>query len=215
MRLYVVVLWFFSISSAVADIGVDVLQKVQTCLACHRNDGNSLNEGWPNLAGQHAKYLEKQLLDYKSKKRSSPMMEPIASGLSADDIKQIARYFSSLKNSTPKNETKNETKNEPNNDMKNAESLSVGETLYRLGDFKKGIAACSACHSPTGLGNSSAGFPSLMSQPSAYTVAQLQAFKNKTRHNDMNDIMQDISHHMTQEDMLAVASYIQHLDNLS
>lgn len=62
-----------------------------------------------------------------------------------------------------------------------------------------------------GSGNAQAGFPLLSGQHAAYTIMQLQAFKDGKRTNDLNQIMQDISSKMSPEDMEAVAYYIQGL----
>ena len=49
--------------------------KAQTCAACHGADGNSINPEWPNLAGQHASYVSKQLADFKAgEMRTDPVM---------------------------------------------------------------------------------------------------------------------------------------------
>lgn len=64
------------------------------CIACHGMSGITVNELWPNLAGQNKKYLEKQLLDFKSGKRTSPIMQVIASELNEQQIKDVAEYFS-------------------------------------------------------------------------------------------------------------------------
>ena len=39
--------------------------KAATCVACHGNNGNAIIAQYPNLAGQHADYIVKQLADYK------------------------------------------------------------------------------------------------------------------------------------------------------
>lgn len=89
--------------------------------------------------------------------------------------------------------------------------LKHGEQIYRGGDFAKGITACITCHGPKGTGNIQAGFPMLSGQHAAYTLQQLKAFKDGQRKNDLNHIMQDISARMSQDDMEAVAHYIEDL----
>ena len=61
------------------DLGAGDAEAGQTksaaCVGCHGPDGNSpANPLWPKLAGQHAKYIEKQLLDFKSGARNDPTM---------------------------------------------------------------------------------------------------------------------------------------------
>lgn len=174
-----------------------VPNKAKECIACHGQEGNSTNPLWPNIAGQHASYLQKQLLDFKQgTKRNTPLMTAIVAGLSNEDIDQLSQYYATLPlatNTVP------------------SQYLKRGEQLYRGGDFTKRITACIACHGPKGEGNAQAKFPLLSGQHAPYTIAQLQAFKNKTRQNDLNTIMHDISARMDEEDMTAVAYYIQGL----
>jgi cytochrome c553 len=71
-------------------------QKAQTCAVCHGANGKSANELWPNLAGQRAAYLAKQLKAFRSGTRTDPMMSPMAKPLTDADIENLAAYFSSL-----------------------------------------------------------------------------------------------------------------------
>lgn len=168
-------------------------EKASTCVACHGQAGVSVNPQWPNLAGQHAPYLLKQLEDYKKgESRKNAVMAPIVAALSTKDMAELAEFYASLpvpESATPK------------------AYLKRGEALYRGGDFKKHITACIACHGPRGLGNAEANFPVLSGQQPLYTLQQLQAFKSKQRRNDLNNIMQDISARMSEDDMKAVAYY--------
>ncbi len=169
-------------------------EKSVVCAACHGPKGVSSNPIWPNLAGQHASYLVKQLQNFQQKKgRDDPTMAPMVANLNEQDMEDLAAFYSSLPipaGSTPK------------------KYVTRGEQLYRGGDFKAHITACIACHGPRGTGNAQAGFPSLSGQPAAYTINQLQAFKDNKRTNDINSIMHDISVRMSPDDMEAVANYI-------
>lgn len=71
--------------------------KSAVCMACHGADGNSPQPLWPNLAGQHAPYLVKQLKAFKSGERKDPMMSPMAMPLSEQDMENLAAYFSTQK----------------------------------------------------------------------------------------------------------------------
>ena len=169
-------------------------EKSIVCAACHGQEGLSINPLWPNLAGQHAGYLVKQLNDFKNNiTRSAPTMLPMVANLNEQDMEDLALFYESLPTHsgvTPK------------------KYLNRGEQLYRGGDFSKHITACIACHGPKGTGNSEAGFPNLSGQNAQYTILQLQNFKDGLRKNDINSIMRDISSRMSKEDMEAVANYI-------
>ena len=64
------------------------------CAACHGANGVSVSDTIPNLAGQKAAYIENQLKALKDGSRKNPVMGAIASQLSADDIANVAAYFS-------------------------------------------------------------------------------------------------------------------------
>lgn len=64
------------------------------CAACHGPNGNSTNPLFPVLAGQHAAYLKKQLLDFQSGARKDPTMSAMAKPLTKAQIEEIAKYFS-------------------------------------------------------------------------------------------------------------------------
>ncbi len=191
-----VLITFSSILHASGDAAAGQ-QKSMICAACHGAKGISTVAIWPNLAGQHASYLVKQLKAFKAgKDRSNPSMAPMVANLSEQDMEDLAAYFASqppAEGRTPK------------------KYLKRGEQLYRGGDFAKHITACIACHGPDGRGNAQAGFPLLSGQHADYLVMQLKAFKKKMRKNDLNAIMHDISSQMSDADMKAVAHYIQGL----
>ena len=171
-------------------------QKAATCAVCHGPDGNSDNPTWPNLAGQHAEYTRKQLEDYRSGHRKNDQMAPMAMGLSDQDIADLAAYYASL---------------EPRTGQARPEYLDAGERLYRAGDAAMGLAACMACHGPTGVGNPAANYPRINAQHAEYTELQLKAFKAEERANDRNAIMRDIAGRMSNDSIEAVADYLQGL----
>jgi len=70
--------------------------KAATCAACHGAEGISGTDIWPNLAGQKAGYLIKSMKAFRDGDRKDPMMSPMATPLSDDDIANLAAYFSSL-----------------------------------------------------------------------------------------------------------------------
>jgi cytochrome c553 len=71
--------------------------KSATCVACHGANGVSNNDLWPNLAGQKAGYLAKQMRDFRDGKRNDPLMSAMAKPLSDADIDNLAAYYASLK----------------------------------------------------------------------------------------------------------------------
>ncbi|MCC7547554.1 MAG: cytochrome c4 [Burkholderiales bacterium] len=166
------------------------------CAACHGTDGNGPLPANPVLAGQHREYITKQLRDYKAGGRQNAIMNGIAAGLSEQDMRDVAAYYQAQK---PHQGTAHDAK------------LTIaGQKLYRGGDSGDSIAACSGCHSPSGAGIP-AQYPRLKGQHADYTIAQLKAFRAGERANDENGMMRGVAARMTDQDIAAVAQYVQGL----
>ena len=166
-----------------------------SCAACHGADGNSTNPEWPKLAGQGEAYLIKQLTEYRSGKRKNAVMNGMAAGIKSDeDVTHIAAYYASIKTTTGK--------------ASKQELIVEGEAIYRGGIVESGVAACAACHGPTGSGNPAAKFPKVSSQHAKYSVMQLQMFKSGERNNDTGKMMRNMAKKMSDAQMEAVAEYM-------
>jgi cytochrome c553 len=172
--------------------------KANPCVACHGVNGNSANPEWPSLAGQSASYIIKQLKAYKIGERQNPLMTPMAQPLSDDDMEDLAAYYSK--------QTRTGLEAEPS-------KVAEGRRLYRGGDPVAGIAACTACHGPNGLGMAAAGYPSLQGQHATYVAAQLKAYRSGTRKTDQpqNQMMRNVANRLTDAQIDAVAAYVQGL----
>lgn len=73
--------------------------KAAVCAACHGKNGIAAIPGYPNLAGQNEQYLVAALKAYKNKQRSggqSAVMQGQATGLSDEDIANLAAYYASM-----------------------------------------------------------------------------------------------------------------------
>jgi len=72
------------------------LEKSQSCQACHGKDGNlAVTPDTPKLGGQHAGYLVYALKQYRSGERQNAQMQGFASGLSDQDIADLAAWYAS------------------------------------------------------------------------------------------------------------------------
>ena len=136
--------------------------KAATCAACHGADGNSAAPTFPNLAGQGAKYLLKQMQDIRDGARPVPTMAGQVDNMSDQDLADIAAFYASQPRAVGQT---------------NPDLLELGEKVYRSGVAGRNVAACTACHSPTGVGNAPAGFPALAGQHAEYIAAQLRAYR--------------------------------------
>ncbi len=170
--------------------------KAVVCAGCHGPDGNSFNPLWPKLAGLSASYLTKQINDFKAGTRSDPIMGAQAASISDADLVNLAAYFSSQKRSTGTTA---------------ADQAELGGKIYRAGNSATGVAACMACHGPTGAGNIGAGFPGLAGQQALYVAKALKDFRSGARTNDVNSMMRGVTANMTDAEITAVAEFVQGL----
>ncbi|MCB5188378.1 cytochrome c4 [Methylobacillus caricis] len=168
----------------------------QICGSCHGADGNSMVPMFPKIAGQHPEYLEKQLKNIKANVRMSPVMMGIVATLSDEDMAAVSQYFSQQ---APKVGAA----------AGNAAG-SVGEKIYQGGIPGSGVPACASCHGTNGQGLAP-GFPRLAGQHATYTDTQVKAFRDGQRKNDAAKMMRMVSAKMTDDDIAAVAAYIQGL----
>lgn len=166
------------------------------CIACHGPGGNSLNPMWPKLAGQHPNYIVKQLELFKAGERKDPMMAPMAVALDDKARADLAAYFSSQKRS---------------DGVAAEDQVELGGKIYRGGNKASGVAACMACHGPTGAGNPAANFPNLAGQQAIYVAKALKDFRSGARATDPNMMMRGVAKNMTDAEITAVSQFIQGL----
>ena len=169
------------------------------CAACHGADGNSMVPNWPKLAGQHEQYLVRQISLIQSGARMVPEMMAIVPGLSAQDIADLAAYYAAQ---TLVGGVADESKAE------------LGERIFRAGSAESGVPACMACHGPAGEGNPLAGYPALAGQQAVYTANMLNRFRageNWGEEDAASQVMNGAAAELTDDEIDAVASYIQGL----
>ncbi len=165
----------------------------QVCAACHGADGNSPMPANPHLAAQHARYIVKQLDNFKSGARQSAIMAGMVATLTPEDMKALGAYYAQQKLRPAQ--------------AKDEALAREGERIYRGGIASKAVPACAACHAPNGAGIP-APYPRLGGQYAEYTAAQLKAFRSGERANDPEGMMRAIAARMTDREIQAVAEYI-------
>ncbi|MDX1498620.1 MAG: c-type cytochrome [Woeseiaceae bacterium] len=172
--------------------------KSVTCAACHGQAGNSANPQWPNLAGQNARYLVEQLNAFKDGLRVNALMSSQATMLTDEDMRNLAVYYESLP--------------APVAAVANPKTVAKAEAIYRGGRESADIPACLACHGPAGRGNAAAGYPALNGQHAAYTAKTLRDYATRARKSGGKTlVMQQIADRLTEDEIDALASYVQGL----
>ena len=174
-------------------------QLVDSCAACHGVDGNSISTDWPKLSGQNQRYLYEQLKYFRDGSRMNALMmsvTPYLQTLTDEDLKDIAAFYSKY------NSTVGQAKNDK-------EMLELGTQLYRFGNIKKQIPACTSCHAVYGQGNSLAGYPAVAGQQIGYLTSTLKAYRSKERNaGESSLVMQSIASNLTDNEIDALANYM-------
>lgn len=161
------------------------------CASCHGADGNSAVAANPRLSQQHPEYLLKQLQEFKSGQRNSPVMQGFVAALSDEDMRNIAHWLGAQRAKA--------------GFARERDLLTLGERIYRGGVADRQIAACAGCHSPNGAGIP-AQYPRLSGQHADYTALQLKQFRDGARASSLE--MTQIAAKLNDKEIKAVADYI-------
>lgn len=182
--------------------------KAGTCAACHGADGIGATDTYPNLAGQHADYIAKQLQAFKNGDRKDPVMAPMAAALSDQDMADLGAYFNSL----PRNGASADAGADATATAgtvavaapaKYVANPAAGKSLYELGDASRSIGACIGCHGAEGHSDVLI-YPNLANQHAEYIAKQLTHFKNKDR---VDFAMNQFAAALTDNEIADIAAY--------
>jgi cytochrome c553 len=179
--------------------GVDeAAQRLATymCGTCHGPEGHSEFPLYPNLAGQHASYLEAQLRAFRAKTRGDEeahaYMWSVAAILNDNIIMALADFYS----------TKPLGPGKPGD----ASAIAAGKALFEKGDASRRIPPCAACHGAKAEGLSI--FPRLAGQQGQYLSRQLTMMQLKLRD---SPIMHGVIKDLTGDEIFYLATYLQSL----
>ena len=164
------------------------------CSKCHGNNGISISPLFPILAGQLSGYIEAELKLFRLRGRSDPrgraFMWGIARGLTDEQIKGVAQYFSSqpaVKGSGTSNPA----------------LADKGKVMYENGAPDRDIEACTVCHGHSGEGVNTQ--PRLAGQHPDYVSIEMFQYRKGLRE---NKVMQHVTEKMTDDEIAAVVDYV-------
>jgi cytochrome c553 len=166
----------------------------ERCISCHTVEGNTPDPTIPRNAGQSRFAIYKQLHDYKSGARVSDIMTPLVADLSDKQIADLAAFYGKLVRGAI--------------DPERAFPPYVGievENLVTKGDVARGLPPCISCHGIDAGGPIET--PTITGQYAPYLQAQLLAFANGQRHNDIYHRMRSITSRLTPDEMKMLAIY--------
>ena len=164
------------------------------CSKCHGEYGVSISPLFPVLAGQLPGYIEAELKLFRLRARSDPraraFMWGIARGLTDEQIKGVAQYFSS----------------QPavhGNASSNSALADKGKLLYESGRPELDIEACTVCHGHDGEGVNTN--PRIAGQYRYYLVTAMLQFRSRMRE---NKLMQHVTQKLSDDEIAALVEYI-------
>lgn len=163
-------------------------QLAAACVSCHGSEGISPSPIYPNVAGQRADYLYKQLKDFRDRSASqSTIMSALTAGLDDQGIADLAAYYASLTPAPAKGEAE----------------LPL---LVARGDGKRLIPACGICHGRKGQGKGM-GIAALTGQKSQYLATTLRDYQSGKRANDVYKVMRAIAAELTDAEITELANF--------
>lgn len=165
---------------------------LKLCAACHGPEGNSVIPDNPSLAGMDAGYLMRQLTDFKSGKRKSPIMGQIVMTLEEDSLRPVAEFFSEQKAT--------------GGTVADPALAAKGKAIFEDGIVASAVPDCGSCHGSDGSGD--AKYPRLAGQHAVYVERQMLAFKSGERANDLKGVMGAVAKRMSETEIRAVAQFL-------
>ena len=162
------------------------------CAACHGEAGRSVAPTFPNLAGQQAEYLQKQLADFAKGRRTNEVMTAAITQVPRSDFPVLVAYYSAQAPAPGMNG--------------DVALVAAGRKIFEEGDWPAGIPPCRSCHGEQGAGSER--YPRLAGQNPAYTLQQLLDFKAGARHNDTRRVMREVVGRLTDAQMKSLAEYL-------
>ncbi len=146
-------------SSGRSEFCAGLRERLQTCAACHGEDGNSKMENIPSIAGQPAFFIVNQLILMREKVRPVEAMEPFVKDIKDEDAIALANHYAKLP-AKPSDE-----KTDPN--------------LVRRGETLAADRRCGSCHLPTLAGQEQ--IPRVAGQRIDYLIKSLKEFRDGSR----------------------------------
>lgn len=167
--------------------------KAEACTACHGDNGISVTENTPSLAGQPDLFLQWQLIFFRAGTRKSEVMQPMAEALDNTDVRNISAYFASL---AP-----------PQKD--NGGKASGNPDLFEKGRQAAAGRRCAACHMDNFAGTKAVA--RIAGQREDYLVKALHDYKSGARAGGAMAAMADVAYPLSEEEITALAHYLAHL----
>ena len=138
---------------------IPLADRIQSCVACHGEDGNSRMENIPSLAGQPAFFIVNQLILMRERVRPVEAMMPFVQDLKDEEAVALADHFAKLP-AKPSDE-------------------KLDPAMIKRGEAIATAKRCGSCHLPTLAGQEQ--IPRVAKQRIDYLIKSLKEFREGTR----------------------------------
>jgi cytochrome c553 len=182
---------------------VELQAKIAYCENCHGVSARGFHGYYPipRLAGQQPEYIKNQLQAFLEHRRTNNIMFNVAHVLSPAMLDALTENFQNL---NPK----------PLTIAAPEDVIAAGKKIYEEGIASSDVPPCAGCHGPDAKGNGQ--FPRLAGQLSDYVFSKLANWAKERGQNpanpDTSAIMAPIAHSLDQQQIKAVAAYLNHLE---
>jgi len=180
----------------------DLQAKLAYCKTCHGSSGQGYHGAFPipRLAGQQPEYIENQLKAFIDRRRSNRFMYSVAHVLTPEMLAALADSFKDL-NPKPIGGAPRDL-------------IPAGKKIYEEGLPNADVPPCASCHGPEAKGNGP--FPRLAGQLHDYILRKLVNWTKERgldpANPDTSAIMEPIAHNLTEQQIAAVAAYLNYLE---
>jgi cytochrome c553 len=177
--------------------------KLAYCENCHGASAQGFHGYYPipRLAGQQPEYMKNQLEAFVEHRRTNNIMFNVAHELSPAMLDALTERFQNL---DPK----------PLTTPAAEDLIAAGKKIYDEGIANSDVPPCAGCHGSEAKGDSQ--FPRLAGQLSDYVVNKLTNWAKERGQNpanpDASAIMAPIAHSLNQQQIKAVAAYLNHVE---
>jgi cytochrome c553 len=200
-RLVVLITFIFAAGFAAAapvDVPDTMAERVKACIACHGPEDRMGRDGYyPRIAGKPEGYLFNQLRNFRDGRRYYRPMALLVADISDQYLREMAAYFSTLKQPYPP----------PERISSSPDEIKLAQNLISRGDPSRKIPACVECHGKDLMGTAPF-IPGLVGLPRAYLIAQFGAWRSGGLLRGTSDCMSEIAKQLTPDETNAVAAWL-------
>lgn len=201
-RLVVLIIFIFAAGFAVAapvDVPDTMGERVKACIACHGPEDRMGRDGYyPRIAGKPEGYLFNQLRNFRDGRRYYRPMALLLADISDPYLREMAAYFSTLKQPYPP----------PERISSSPDEIKLAQALINRGDPSRKIPACVECHGKDLMGTAPF-IPGLLGLPRAYMIAQFGAWRSGgLMRGQTPDCMSKIAKELSAKETNAIAAWL-------